>query len=238
MQGQQLALPCSAAEFHEIADRARTRYERDLSYAVPWLATLKSETDLRRRIVEAWLRSGSPLAEWVGEITRVVIWVAQDRSFLWLEVLVDSQVGSVIQSPPMPPSIVARCTPWAPDAVKFLASAAPGLRLGGHGGFLVLPDYVLRPIGYARKWLAFQREFAPDAEELLAAVRQLDDFRMEVADDGLGNVFLLRRDGRIAYIDHLEHRGFLLINLDAHGLIRAYFEYPDCLKDEPFLGLR
>ncbi len=234
----------------------------DVDDTVAWLLELNNVDAMAAAVRTAWRRCSLPLREWADSILAVEAFTDDRLSVLGLAVTVQdarawneaprdatapaSEQGEaparvVVQQAPLPPAALAELKhQWGeavPAVLWEVVAAAPGLRLNETGD-LAQTVYFRQPLRHVRHWLTPRPP--PNAtfyDDPFAELREeLELYLMEVAGDGLANQFLLGGDGGLHFFDYAEP-AFRTCRVSIEALVETYFEWPECVLDNAFLGM-
>ncbi len=229
--------PFDLKRLRAIAKLAVKAERIDLRPAVSWLGDVLNEDELRRRIVQAWRGSATPLRDWADGIRRVELCL--ESTNFWLRV--DLQDGrQVRQYPPLAPeyldSLLAEWPQQPPAVVLDVARAAPGLKIGETGA-LASPRFFQERMGYVTWWNAGVGPSAKECRQMGLEYPDPEVFLAEVAEDGIGNVFVLKQDGTTYLFDH-EESVFRRCLISVEDLFAGYFTNQEIVFDDAALGLQ
>ncbi|HOB76241.1 MAG TPA: hypothetical protein PKG54_17150 [Phycisphaerae bacterium] len=127
--------------------------------------------------------------------------------------------------------------PQLPPAVVLdIAQAAPGLSINETGS-VSSPRFFQERLGYTCSWF---KDMGPSPEECEQAGLEYPDpdvFLMEVAEDGIGNAFLVKKDGTLYMFEH-EESLLRPCRTSVQDFLEAYFKSPEVIFDNEFLGVQ
>ena len=235
-----LPLPLSEAERAWLRRRADARGRAGLNEeAVRWLACYRNSRSLTEAIRKLWNGASLRLRDRALTIRRVCVCADPDDGQLELEIQCAHAVGdTIIQEVPMSAAAIRRSEALLgrrlPSVLRQIVSVAPGVSLDRrHTMCVARCRYYLDPLGGVRRCLeGLGVLLSPGAD---AAGELLRQCWVEVAEDGLGNVVILRKDGRLCLFDHEEPLEFPMCRVQLPQLVDAYLGRPECLCDDAWL---
>ena len=221
-----------------LASICRNMHETNLvdpQDTVRWLLKMNDGARMRRAIRAAWMATTLPLCEWASRVVSVSAYTNETQTVLGLEVLLDTAQGTCVrqQAPFAPAKFETLCSQnglRVPGAVRELALSAPSLRLE-NTGTVCCPWYFRSPLAYVEYWLDFLERGRSEHLGPFLPRQHLGGLALELANDGLGNCFIMGRDQRVYFFDHLECEEFQPCRVDATEFIQAYFANPRCVYD-------
>jgi hypothetical protein len=231
----EVAPPFARDELEELARAAYVDTRLDITATVDWIMARPAER-IAEDIRIAWQLTDLPLRELANKLCAVRLVRNSRRNHLELACEL-SDGATLYQQAPIATVHVeqasANFAAYIPVELRQLAGSAPGMRWRGVGR---VADWVYftKPLSHLNHWLKMQRE---SGQDLRRAAPHLQELAIEVAGDGLWNLFVMSRDGGLYFFDHLEQDSLPLKRCkpDVPSFIQAYFRNPECVFDDEFL---
>ena len=224
-----------------LEDLARQANAKNWQQAMPtarWLLKHDTSEKAVAAVREAWGRSRTPLREWAEGITAVEAWTSEWGSQLGILVFLRGcPFYWALQEAPLNAADIENLPRVSDSDLSALLldilQAAPNLILSTEGGLLGT-DQASEPLSHIRRWTDSLKDSPleyPDWNAFRA------EFVLEIAGDGHGNVYVLRKDGALFFFDHGE-RVLLPCRRTALELLATYFQRPDCVCDYPWIDIQ
>jgi hypothetical protein len=232
--------PFTAQVLDCIAAEMRGRHGADPQDTVRWLLMHNDSGIMARSIRAAWAASELPLRDWAGKIAAASAFTDEARSFLGVEVRLDTLPEThVVQQAPLGEAafadFCARIPCALPPVLRQLAISAPGLRLADTG-MLCCPWDFRSPLRQATTCLEFLERNRPTELGPSQLRQSFGALVVELATDDLGNYFVLDRNQRVYFFDHLECDALQPCRVSANEFVTTYFANPQCVYDDNLLG--
>lgn len=231
--------PFDPSVIRQIAARSAYHYWHDATDTVEFLLRHQSNAAMTAAIRAAWEASALPVKSWAGTIEEVRAWTNSEFTQLYLKVIRGGGEEPVFQfGPILREALEHICTQLGcdlPGVLRDVALTCPGITLNDTGE-LGSTAHFREPLRHLRNWIGEPPTEIDDLKYWEALDAQASRMLIEVAGDGIGNLFALGRDERVYFFDH-EEPELRVCGVSLEELVMTYFSRPECVFDNEFLGL-